>query len=158
MHRLSLHTFRYVQLFFEIQNLFNLSCQLNVLWLLCYLCTGWKKQENVENSIRYSESNSGAPLLFSYHMVYCSLRGIHNFSEIWFLWCGDLVIYIWKCCFWRVGALIYHNISKGSSRRSTSQCLDLDMNEQKTRRYFWQWFHIQNRIKGTPILAMVKIL
>ena len=28
-----------------------------------------KKQENVENSIRYSESNSGAPLLFSYHMV-----------------------------------------------------------------------------------------
>ena len=22
-------------------------------------------------------------------------------------------------------------------------CLDLDLNVQKTRRYFWQWFHIQ---------------
>ena len=24
-----------------------------------------------------------------------------------------------------------------------SHCLDLDLNDQKTRRYFWQWFHIK---------------
>ena len=38
-----------------------------------------------------------------------------------------------------------------------SHCWDLDLNDQKTRRYFWQWFHIQ-KPNSSPNLIQVIVL